>query len=86
MVVRQSPVGPNGRGGQPLWATAVADKPPCATAARPTTVAHGGRARAVVVAYGGRFAALYISRKLARKCHKNSRKKKERVGKERGGE
>jgi hypothetical protein len=29
---------------------------------------------------------LYISRKLARKCHKNSGKKKERVGKERGGE
>jgi hypothetical protein len=55
-------------------------------AAKPTVVARGGRARAAAVAYGGRFAALYISRKLARKSHKNSGKKKERVGKERGGE
>jgi hypothetical protein len=65
---------------------AVTDKPSCATVARPTAIAHGGRARAAAVAYGGRFAALYISRKLAWKCHKNSGKKKERFGKERGGE
>jgi hypothetical protein len=40
------------------------------------------------VAYGGRSPDLYENRKLARKCHKNSEKKKERVGKEkrvRGG-
>jgi hypothetical protein len=38
------------------------------------------------MAYGGWVLPLYISRKLARKCHKNSGKKKERVGKERAGE
>jgi hypothetical protein len=38
------------------------------------------------VAYGDRFAALYINRNLAQKYHKNLGKKKERVGKERGGE
>jgi hypothetical protein len=37
---------------------------------------------AIVVAYGGRSPALYISRKLAWKCHKILEKKKERVGKE----
>jgi hypothetical protein len=78
-------VGPHGRGGQPLWATAVSDKPLCATAARPTAIAHDGRARAAAVAYDNMFAALYISQKLARKCHKNSRKKKERVGNESEG-
>jgi hypothetical protein len=43
-------------------------------------------AHPAAVAYGGKFPPLYISQKLARKCHKNSGKKKERVGKERGGE
>jgi hypothetical protein len=43
-------------------------------------------ARPAAMAYGGKFPTLYMSRKLARKCHKNSGKKKERVGKERGGE
>jgi hypothetical protein len=38
------------------------------------------------MAYGGRFLPLYICQKLARKYHKNSGKKKETVGKERGGE
>jgi hypothetical protein len=38
------------------------------------------------VRYGGKFPLLYISRKLSWKYHKNSGKKKERVGKERGGE
>jgi hypothetical protein len=42
-------------------------------------------ARPAGVAYGGK-PPLYISRKLTQKCHKNSVKKKERVGKERGGE
>jgi hypothetical protein len=56
-------------------ATVVTDKPPCATAVGLAAAAHGGRARAGVVVYYGRFAALYISRKLVRKCHKNSKKK-----------
>jgi hypothetical protein len=43
-------------------------------------------AHPAAVAYGGKFPPLYISQKIARKCHKNSGKKKERVGKERGGE
>jgi hypothetical protein len=48
-----------------------------ATAAWPTAVAHGGRGRAAVVAYGSRSPNLYKSRKLARKCHKNSKKRRE---------
>jgi hypothetical protein len=43
-------------------------------------------ARPAAVAHGGKFPLLYIRRKFARKCHNNSGKKKERVGKERGGE
>jgi hypothetical protein len=42
--------------------------------------------RPATVAHGDKFPLLYIRRKLARKCHNNSGKKKERVGKERGGE
>jgi hypothetical protein len=57
-------------------ATVVADKLSCATAVGLAAAAHGGRAHAGVVVYDGRFAALYISRKLVRKCHKNSGKKK----------
>jgi hypothetical protein len=34
-------------------------------------------ARPASVAYGGKFIALYISRKLSRKCHKNSGKERE---------
>jgi hypothetical protein len=41
-------------------------------------------ARPAAIAHGGKFTLLYIRRKLARKCHNNSGKKKERVGKERG--
>jgi hypothetical protein len=84
--VRKSPVGPHRCGGQPLWVTTITVKPLCATAARQTAVAHGGMARPAAAAHGGWVLPPYISRKLARKCHKNSGKKKERVGKERGGE
>jgi hypothetical protein len=38
------------------------------------------------VAHGSEFPHLYIRRKIAQKCHNNSGKKRERVGKERGGE
>jgi hypothetical protein len=41
-------------------------------------------ARPAALAHGGKFPLLYIRRKLARKCHNNSEKKKEGVGKERG--
>jgi hypothetical protein len=41
-------------------------------------------ARPAAIAHGGKFTLLYIRRKLAQKCHNNSRKKKERVVKERG--
>jgi hypothetical protein len=80
--IQMSPVGPHGRGGQPLRATAVTVKPSCATVASQTAVAHGGTAHPAVVAYNGKFPPLYIGRKLARKCYKNSKS----VGKERGGE
>jgi hypothetical protein len=80
--IQMSPVGPHGRGGQPLRATAVTVKPSCATVASQTAVAHGGTAHPAVVAYSGKFPPLYIGRKLARKCYKNSKS----VGKERGGE
>jgi hypothetical protein len=73
-------VGPYGFGGQPSWATAASDKPSCATAASQTAVAHGGMARPAVVAYGGKFPLLYISQKLARKCHKNLGKRKRWLG------
>jgi hypothetical protein len=42
--------------------------------------------RPAAVAHGGKFPYLYIRRKIAQKCHNNWGKKKERVGKERGGE
>jgi hypothetical protein len=42
--------------------------------------------RPAAATHGGKFPHLYIRRKIARKCHNNSGKKKERVGKERGGE
>jgi hypothetical protein len=41
--------------------------------------------RPAVVGHDGK-SPLYIRRKIARKYHNNSGKKKERVGKERGGE
>jgi hypothetical protein len=65
-----------------LWPTAVETYSPCATTASPTAVAHSGRGYFAAVAYGGRSVVPYKSRKLAWKCHKNSKKKKERVGKE----
>jgi hypothetical protein len=37
------------------------------------------------VAHGGKFPIIYIRRKIARKCHNNSGKTKERVGKESDG-
>jgi hypothetical protein len=51
-------------------------------AAGPTAVGHDGRGCATAVAYGGRSALPNKTRKLARKYHKNSEKKKERFGKE----
>jgi hypothetical protein len=44
-------------------------------------------ARPAAVAYGDKFPPLYTSRKLARKCHKKSKKRKRglrRRGEERG--
>jgi hypothetical protein len=62
-------------GGQPPWATTANDKPQCATAASQIAVAHGGK-----------FPLLYISRKLAQKCHKFGKKEREGwEGKERRG-
>jgi hypothetical protein len=49
---------------------------------RLAAVAHSGRGCATAVAYGGRSPLLYKSWTLARKCHKKSEKKKERVEKE----
>jgi hypothetical protein len=81
--VRPIVMAPHGCGGQPLWVTAVEDSSSCATAARPNVVAHDGKAHAAAVAYSGRFAALYIRRKLVRKCHKISEKRKRGLGRRR---
>jgi hypothetical protein len=51
-----------------------------------TVVAHGGMTHPAAVAHDSKFPHLYIRPKIARKCHNNSGKKKERVGKERGRE